>query len=42
MPLVNRPVFDYTLDMLARSNIGETFIFCSQNSDKLRSFVKYA
>lgn len=40
MPLVNRPMLAYTLDMLARSSIQETFIFCNQYAQLIKDFVK--
>ena len=41
MPLVNKPIFAYTLDMLSRSNIQEIFIFCNQHAQVIKKFIKY-
>lgn len=40
MPLANRPILSYTLDMLAHSNISETFIFCNQHAQLIKEFIK--
>lgn len=39
VPLVNRPVLDYSLDSLRVSGIQEVYIFASFHSDLIRSYV---
>uniref|UniRef100_A0A023GD56 Translation initiation factor eIF2B subunit epsilon n=1 Tax=Amblyomma triste TaxID=251400 RepID=A0A023GD56_AMBTT len=40
MPLVNRPLIDYTLQYLCNEGVQETFIFCGSHTDKIRDYIK--
>ncbi|XP_014255506.1 translation initiation factor eIF-2B subunit epsilon [Cimex lectularius] len=40
MPLVNRPLLDYTLHCLSLAGVQETIMFCTLNTDQIKNFVK--
>ncbi|XP_063223574.1 translation initiation factor eIF2B subunit epsilon [Bacillus rossius redtenbacheri] len=39
-PMVNTPLLDYTLEMLALSRVQEAILFCSSHTDAVKSHVK--
>ncbi|KAL1422498.1 hypothetical protein MTO96_022092 [Rhipicephalus appendiculatus] len=40
MPLVHRPLIDYTLEYLSNEGVQETFVFCRSHVDRIREHVK--
>lgn len=40
LPLINRPLIDYTLRLLKLSDVQEVFVFCSANSSLVRAHIK--
>ncbi|XP_077557734.1 translation initiation factor eIF2B subunit epsilon-like [Haemaphysalis longicornis] len=40
MPLVNRPLIEYTLQYLCTEGVQETFIFCGSHADKIRDYIR--
>lgn len=40
MPLVHRPLIDYTLQYLSNEGVQETFVFCCSHADKIRDYIK--
>ncbi|KAH7961319.1 hypothetical protein HPB52_007675 [Rhipicephalus sanguineus] len=40
MPLVHRPLIDYTLQYLSNEGVQETFVFCHSHADKIRDYIK--
>ncbi|XP_050437078.1 translation initiation factor eIF-2B subunit epsilon [Adelges cooleyi] len=40
IPLVNKPLLYYTLDLLESSGIKDVIIFCTSEADRIKSFVK--
>lgn len=40
MPLINIPLFDYTMETLIKSGIQEIFLYCSSHVDLLKKYVK--
>ena len=39
LPLVNRPLIDYTVEFLAVAGVQEIFVFCSTHSDAIRAHL---
>ncbi|XP_064481624.1 translation initiation factor eIF2B subunit epsilon-like [Ornithodoros turicata] len=40
LPVVNRPLIDYTLEYLNDAGIQEVFIFCCSHTEKIREYIK--
>lgn len=40
LPVVNKPLIDYTLDFLSLGGIEETFLFCTSGIEEIRAYVK--
>ncbi|KAH8024272.1 hypothetical protein HPB51_022391 [Rhipicephalus microplus] len=40
MPLVHRPLIDYTLQYLSNEGVQETFVLCRSHADKIRDYIK--
>lgn len=40
LPLVNKPLLDYSLEALNRSGVEEVFVFCSTHVDKVKEYIK--
>lgn len=40
LPLINRPLIDYTLRLLKLSDVQEVYVFCSANSNLVRAYIK--
>ncbi|XP_013791032.1 translation initiation factor eIF-2B subunit epsilon-like [Limulus polyphemus] len=39
LPLVNRPLLDYTLEFLSINGIQETFIFCCSHAQQIKDYI---
>ena len=39
LPLVNRPLIDYTVEFLAVSGVEEIFVYCCAHSDQLKEHL---
>ncbi|XP_076343757.1 eukaryotic translation initiation factor 2B subunit epsilon isoform X2 [Tachypleus tridentatus] len=39
LPLVNRPLLDYTLEFLSINGIQETFVFCCSHAQKIKDYI---
>ncbi|GFR12557.1 translation initiation factor eIF-2B subunit epsilon, partial [Trichonephila clavata] len=40
LPLANRPIIEYILEILEEADVQEVFIFCCSNNHVLRSYIK--
>lgn len=40
LPLVNRPLIDYTVEFLAVAGVSEIFVFCCTHAEDIRSHLK--
>ncbi|CAN8033003.1 unnamed protein product [Ixodes persulcatus] len=40
LPLLNRPLIDYTLEYLSTNGIQETFLFCCSHAEKIRDHIR--
>lgn len=40
MNLIDRPILQYTFEMLSLSNIDEIFLFCCEFFDEIKKFIE--
>ena len=41
MPLCNTPLIEYTLEILAITDVAEVFIICTNHIDKIKEYFEY-
>ena len=41
MPLCNTPLIEYTLEILAITDVAEVFVICTNHIDKIKEYFEY-
>jgi len=42
LPLVNQPLLEYTLELLAVSGVHDVIIFCCYHADQIKDYIRCA